>query len=460
VKLALGKIGIHRILLFAFWYLACFPGKLGYDYALLTRMVQSGESTAWWGASYFWIFKIFTFSGLQIYVLSLLGLSLLTYSLYLFIQSLPTTDKIRGRALTAIMATPLYGVFGVTISHDVFQASGILIISSILISVNCQSDENRIEESSRASVLLSAFCLLTTQTGIVIVALFCIYLFVKNSKKFAVVVLALSIGVYFFSNAGISTGQTSVSFVQSTLPRLMLIDLKCIVQHPEVKVSQDQWIVLEKYSTKANWLKQVSCSNPDILAAPLELGSLFNPQVLNVDSQLTKVFFSLVSQSPAIPVVSHIQRSRVALPPPFFQPPSNQIPWDVNIPLGVDTNVALQSGPGLLHTSIDEKSVEISVPLFKPLEVIAQSLTLLINQASWFWSWGGMWLWPITFFVLTRINKRNLLHLSIALLPTISLHLSLFLIGPSSLGRYVMSTILQGVIICLILISEKLERKT
>jgi hypothetical protein len=150
----------------------------------------------------------------------------------------------------------------------------------------------------------------------------------------------------------------------------------------------------------------------------------------------------------------------VALPPPFFQPPSNQIPWDVNIPLGVDTNVALQSGPGLLHTSIDEKSVEISVPLFKPLEVIAQSLTLLINQASWFWSWGGMWLWPITFFVLTRINKRNLLHLSIALLPTISLHLSLFLIGPSSLGRYVMSTILQGVIICLILISEKLERKT
>lgn len=457
MKLALGKIGIHRILLFAFWYLACFPGKLGYDYALLTRMVQSGESTAWWGASYFWIFKILTFSGSQIYVLSLLGLSLLTYSLYLFIQSLPTTDKIRGRALTAIMATPLYGVFGVSISHDVFQASGLIILSSILIHANCNSEGNKKKVGLRANVLLAAFCLLTTQTGIVIVALFCAYLFVKNSKKFAIVVLGFSFVVYFLSNSGISTGQTSVSFVQSTLPRLMLIDIKCIVQHPEVEVSQDQWAVLEEYAEKAQWLTKTNCSNPDDMAAPLEL-SLFESDGLSVDRQLTKVFFSLVSQSPAIPIVSHIQRSRVALPPPFFQPPSNQIPWDVNIPLGEGTNVALQSGPGLLHPSIDEKSVEISIPVLIPLEVIAQTLTLLINQASWFWSWGGMWLWPITLFILTRLKKRNLLNLCIALSPTLLLHLSLFIIGPSSLGRYVMSTILQGFIISFILVSERLER--
>jgi len=457
VKLALEKIGIHRILLFAFWYLACFPGKLGYDYALLTRMVQSGESTAWWGASYFWIFKILTFSGSQIYVLSLLGLSLLTYSLYLFIQSLPTTDKIRGRALTAIMATPLYGVFGVAISHDVFQASGLIILSSILIHANCNSEENKKKVGLRANVLLAAFCLLTTQTGIVIVALFCAYLFVKNSKRFAIVVLGFSFGVYFLSNSGIPTGQTSVSFVQSTLPRLMLIDLKCIVQHPEVEVSQDQWAVLEKYAEKAQWLTKTNCSNPDDMAAPLEL-SLFESDGLSVDRKLTKVFFALVSQSPAIPIVSHIQRSRVALPPPFFQPPSNQIPWDVNIPLGEGTNLALQSGPGLLHPSIDEKSVQISIPLFMPLEVLAQTLTLLINQASWFWSWGGMWLWPITLFILTRLKKRNLLNLCIALSPTILLHLSLFIIGPSSLGRYVMSTILQGFIISFILVSERLER--
>jgi len=426
VKLALGKIGIHRILLFAFWYLACFPGKLGYDYALLTRMVQSGESTAWWGASYFWIFKILTFSGSQIYVLSLLGLSLLTYSLYLFIQSLPTTDKIRGRALTAIMATPLYGVFGVSISHDVFQASGLIILSSILIHANCNSEGNKKKVGLRANVLLAAFCLLTTQTGIVIVALFCAYLFVKNSKKFALIVLGFSFVVYFLSNSGISTGQTSVSFVQSTLPRLMLIDIKCIVQHPEVEVSQDQWAVLEEYAEKAQWLTKTNCSNPDDMAAPLEL-SLFESDGLSVDRQLTKVFFSLVSQSPAIPIVSHIQRSRVALPPPFFQPPSNQ-------------------------------TVEISIPVLIPLEVIAQTLTLLINQASWFWSWGGMWLWPITLFILTRLKKRNLLNLCIALSPTLLLHLSLFIIGPSSLGRYVMSTILQGFIISFILVSERLER--
>jgi hypothetical protein len=355
------------------------------------------------------------------------------------------------------MATPLYGVFGVTISHDVFQASGLIILSSILIHAHCNLEEKKREVGLRANVLLAAVCLSTTQTGIVIVALFCAYLFVKNSKKFAIVVLGFSFAVYFLSNSGISTGQTSVSFVQSTLPRLMLIDIKCIVQHPEVEVSQDQWAVLEEYAEKAQWLTKTNCSNPDDMVAPLEL-SLFESDGLSVNRQLTKVFFSLVSQSPAIPIVSHIQRSRVALPPPFFQPPSNQIPWDVNIPLGEGTNVALQSGPGLLHPSIDEKSVEISIPMLMPLEVLAQTLTLLINQASWFWSWGGMWLWPITLFILTRLKKRNLLNLCIALSPTLLLHLSLFIIGPSSLGRYVMSTILQGFIISFVLVSERLER--
>ena len=455
MRLLLTKLGLVRIALFLFWYLACFPGKLGYDYSLLTRMVQNGESTAWWGASYFWIFKVLTFSGSQIYILSFLGLLLLTYSLYVFISCLPTTVKIRERVLTLIMATPLYGVFGVTVSHDIFQTSGLILLSSVMINFYCSDKEVLV--MSKKNMFIASFCLLTTQTGVFIILFFCLFLFLRNFLRFSLILIVFSLGIYFFSNAGIQTGQTSTAYIQSTIPRLMLIDIKCIVQHEDVEVDQSDWIVLERYATKAQWLTKTSCSNPDELAAPLDLG-LLKKQDLSLNRDLIRVFISLTSQSPAIPLVSHIQRSRVALPPPFFQPPTNQIPWDVSIPLGEGTNAALQSGPGLLHPSVDESSVDHNVKILIPLELIAQALTLLINQASWFWGWGGLWLWPLIYFVVTRLRELKISNLLFTLSPTLLLHLSLFLIGPSSLGRYVMSTILQGSILLVILINERLER--
>jgi hypothetical protein len=56
------------------------------------------------------------------------------------------------------------------------------------------------------------------------------------------------------------------------------------------------------------------------------------------------------------------------------------------------------------------------------------------------------------------LRELKISNLLFSLSPTLLLHLSLFLIGPSSLGRYVMSTILQGSILLVILINERLER--
>ena len=39
-----------------FWYLAFFPGRLGYDYSLAIRMIQEGESTDWWTSTFFLVF--------------------------------------------------------------------------------------------------------------------------------------------------------------------------------------------------------------------------------------------------------------------------------------------------------------------------------------------------------------------------------------------------------------------
>lgn len=448
------KLGTSQTLLFSFWFLACFPGKLGYDYALLTKMVQNEQSTAWWGSIYFWFFRWLTFGGAQIFLLALVGLLSLTIAIRFFIQSLPIQNDLKSKSLTFIMLTPLYGVFGMTVSHDVFQTSGMLILSAIvfrLISGIGINQKNLVLASVYASISL-----MTTQTGIVIVAVYCVFLFYRFAKLSSLLILFLSVIIYLASNIGIVNNQTTSSFVQSTLPRMMLIDIKCIVQHPEAEISERDWKTLERYAKKSQWLIPTNCSNPDDMAAPLKLDLLQTTQ-LRVDRDLFKTFLTLVAKHPAIPVISHIQRSRMALPPPFFQPPTNQIPWDVEIPLGFNTNVALQSGPGLLHPSVDESTVDIEFKYLMPFELIAQLLTLMINQASWFWGWGGLWLWPIVGFVVLQLRIRSVRGIALSLFPTLTLHLLLFCIGPSSLGRYVMSTILQGLILSYILVVEKVN---
>jgi hypothetical protein len=453
MRSVLKTVGLHRILLFSFWYFALFPGRLGFDYSLLARMVQTGEETAWWGANYYWIFRFLTFEGTTIFLLSLVGLVLLTFSLYFFIWSLPIKKVYQLRSMTFVMATPLYGFFGVTVSHDVFQTCGILLISALLLRLKFDSAFKFSKYISVLSILI--VCLLTVHTGIIIILYLLIVLFIHKERGLAVFAIMLTTLIYLFSNLTIQEPSKYSEFFSGTadsnkefLVRTMLIDLKCIVQHPMAIVTNEEWEVLESISSKENWLKQTTCSSPDAMAEPLMLEK--NDYVL--DKELIFTFFSVVSRSPALLFVSHIQRSSVALPPPFFLPPSNQIPWDPGIPLGTGTNVALQSGPEVLHPSIDEPTLAKKISYLAPLEAVAQTAALIINQASWFWGWGGLWLWAIYIFLTLRMRVNNFKDCVILTAPTIILHLSIFAIGPSSLPRYVMATVFQGIIFTYLLI--------
>ena len=141
---------------------------------------------------------------------------------------------------------------------------------------------------------------------------------------------------------------------------------------------------------------------------------------------------------------AHLQRSLGALPPPFFQGPENQVDRNIQNPVGLGTNTALQLGPEILHPSIDEPSVAHKISILKPLEVIAQALTFLINQASWFWGWGGLWFYPILIYYLYFLKIRRVRVLLLTLFPTILLHGSYVVVGPGPLGRYYLSTIIAG----------------
>ena len=437
------KFSFAFLAIIAFWYLSLFPGRLGYDYSLAIKMIQQGKSTDWWTSLFFWYLKISSFNGNSIFVPALLGLISLAFSLVFLISAFSQSLKVRMWAVIVISLTPLFGVFGVTVSHDVFQTAGIIILVGVELRF---IQKMYISNPELITVILIAFIfLLSVKTGPFFILFGLISLAIRKKVRIILITMPFIVILYFASSIGVST-----DFMKDTKYYPMIADLKCIAQHPEAEITSDEWKFLEQIAPKQIWVEELSCST---------VGSASNvinsPDFqLNLNGQFWRNYFGITSKNPAIFMMAHLQRSRGALPPPFFQGPENQVSYDINLPIGFGTNTALQSGPELLHPSIDEPSVDINIRILKPLEFFAQSPTFLVNQASWFWGWGGIWLIPIMYFWVKNFKNSKISTRLISLYPIYLLHLSLIILTPGALGRYYMSTILIGVTASIVILLE------
>jgi hypothetical protein len=147
----------------------------------------------------------------------------------------------------------------------------------------------------------------------------------------------------------------------------------------------------------------------------------------------------------------------MALPPPFFQGPENQVDRNIQNPVGLNTNIALQLGPSVLHPSIDDERFKIDNSALKILESFVLFFSFIINQASWFWGWGGLWLWPTFIYIILTLRIRSFRNLMVLTYPLVATHLILFLVSPIPAPRYVMSSILTGFVFTVMLLLKLLE---
>ena len=436
-----------------FWYLALFPGRLGFDSALAIRMIQDGKSTDWWSALFFWFLKLSTLGGKTIAIASLIQLAVLFFAILNFIRSLPINREAQNSTLLIIVATPLFGVFGLGVSHDVFQSAGILFLLSLEFKKffsNHQYFEYSRKEKIGFGVYL-VFCLSMSKVGLLILLVYAVILVIRRNFASALAIVISTVTLFAVSSVGISS-QASGYYLWP-----VFADLKCVAQHVEAEISVDEWTWLEEYAPKELWLTPISCSSMDQAVEALGFRSSIE---LAVDLDFVKKSASIIGKNPAIVFMAHVNRSRVALPPPFFPIPANQTNMDPNWIIGEGTNTALQSGPEVLHPSIDEPSMKVDKGLFELLEIVAQAPTLMINQASWFWGWGGLWLWPILFIFIAKLKPLKKRLILIANWPTMILHMALFAVAPTSLPRYVMSTILCGVIVSIGATVEYLQKRS
>jgi hypothetical protein len=234
-------------------------------------------------------------------------------------------------------------------------------------------------------------------------------------------------------------------------PVLVIVgDLKCVVQHPQAEITDQEWRVLKSLAPESEWMTPTKCSFIDDALRALPSLNLVR---VELDWILVETYLGITSRNTAIVALAHFQRASVALPPPFFSGPKNQVNLDPDIPIGLGTNTALQSNAEVLHPSIDEPSVAFKVPALKVLEIPAQGLVFIVNQASWFWGWGGLWLWPFIIYSLIYLKRQFKKSILPILSSTLLLHALLLILG-APLPRYVMATILIGNYLLLKMITD------
>jgi hypothetical protein len=206
------------------------------------------------------------------------------------------------------------------------------------------------------------------------------------------------------------------------------------------EITKSEWQTLISLAPVSEWLTPTKCSFIDDALRGLPSLDLDKTKL---DRNLIEAYLGIAGRNPAVVALAHFQRASVALPPPFFAGPKNMIDVDPALPIGLGTNTALQSEAGVLHPSIDEPSVAFKVSGLRVLEIPAQGLIFMVNQASWFWGWGGLWLWPILIYLLLYLKRNFGGSIFPILSSTFVLHGLLLILG-APLPRYVMATVIMG----------------
>lgn len=427
-----------------FYSIALFPGRVYRDSTSLLEQMRMGKSSDQWTALYFRYLQVTTINGRYLFLNAIIGLILLTLTFHWFMSSLNITKKTSHLVTLVIVGSPFIGVFGMTVGHDTTTTSGVLLLVGMLLRIKNLKDY----QLSFPIILLGIILCLTSFLGFTAVIGFAFAIGFFNRRKLSVLITVLAtvqiiFGSFIFNVSNASDNLTMTSF---------LGDIKCIAQHPDAKISKEQWVSIDKLAPESEWKTETSCWIAD--------NAYFALSEASRDPKATvKLWGQLASQNPQISMMAHIQRSSVALPPIFFSPPPNMIENDYAVPIGNGTADDLQKYSELFKTSVDDlPSRKFRIPFQSPFEYLALFITFIFNQHSSLWGWAGLWLVAILILGKKKFELK-MKDLLIVITPLISMHLAMALVSPAPNPRYLMATTIIGISLSLSLIYESFQYK-
>jgi hypothetical protein len=415
----------YDLIILGIYYIALFPGRPTYDLEIITDMMQIGESAATWSPLYFRLVQVLTLNGQFLGLVSFVGLFTLYFSFKFMLSCFSFSSGLERRVRAIVVTLPIFGFFGLTVNHDVFAVSGILLLTGLLI----QSPFNLSMRRDGFIILGSVFLCSMSWLGIASFLGFVCALFFRRHFAMAfasTMILTLSvIGSAIALN--VDAGPSN-----RWLP--ILGDLKCIAQDADSSITQSQWKDLSELASKEDWLAPASCVIADFAPDAAEQNIGASP----ADS--LKLWAELTLANQKVVAEAHLQRAAVALPPFFSSPPPNTYSSDYLLPVGSDVPANLFQFSEFLNTSRDVGRFESPPKFVKPLEIIFINAAFLFNRTSSFWGWGGLWI-TVAFF-LQLLLFRNLRFTSY--FPLLFSHLLLLVASPGPISRYVFGSILFG----------------
>ena len=428
IKSFLTRFWVESLFLFVY-YIALFPGRINPDAEKSIRLMLEGDSSSNWTAYYFRILQILTFNGKTIAIVSLVGLFLMTYSCFYFIHSLVKSKASASTTFRVMCIFPIMPIFALTVQHDVFAWSGLLILTADLFNRFSHDTSKNGEAGSIFLIFLAIFISFTSFTGIVGVLGYLSALVLKKLYKTFFT---------FFSFVVVVSILSSFLMVSPSEPGLKLIpmlgDLKCIAQDNDSEISPEEWIFLESLGSKTEWEAKSSCLYADdAIFAYWKAGEL---PVYHFVSNWAKI----CSSNPRICFMAHIQRASQALPPPFFMGQPNATESDYRIPIGENSKRSLQVfNEVIIDAPINGQFEKQQIPYTSNLESVVLLSAFVINQNSRIWGWGGLWL-SILFVYILFLSRRAL----IIMFPATAQLCLLFAASPLPDPRYVFGWILMG----------------
>jgi hypothetical protein len=429
---SLSKIAKLEILSFLIYFLGLFPGKVGSDADKAMELMRNGESTANWTEVYFWFLKLLTFNGSYLALASGFGYACFLFSVHYLVRSIwKSANSFSAVTYSVVIFSPLIGVYGMTLDHNLQSTTGCLILTALVLQLL------RKEELTSKTKILFFFALLLTSMsiiGIVTLAGFVLVLLITRQPLKLIASTGILATAIVLVGSSLPVTPRAVGFKYITA----LEDIRCLVSNENVKISESDLKILERFGPLSIWRDPVSCVIPDT-------GEFVRLKITPENENLIRgVWLRLFRDNPRYILVAHLQRSSVALPPGISGPQPNGYETDILLPLGANTPRWLHLWPGVIDDArFNAGDIQSQPQILKYLQYLIIFPSIVLNYNSHIWGWGGLWLLISGVILVRNWGRKGL----IILVPVVTAHLFLFLMIPTPDPRYTYFSITLGLLL-------------
>lgn len=420
-----------ELLSFAIYFVLQFPGRIGADANTAMALMRNGSSTSNWTELYFWFLKILTFNGHYIALVSFVGLALFIFSLHYLTNQLWNISSVKSPVIYYIfLLSPLVGVYGMTVDHNLQATTGNIFLVGLIIRLYNQKSFNK---TDFFIIVFAMFLSAMSFIGVAgLMGFFGSLLIMRFPLRKLLSLVLISVFLILGSTL-LPAAPRSLGFKYTPL----LMDIRCLVPNPNIEISSTDLEFLATLGPLDTWKDPVSC----IVAESSEFVRVsVTPEN---QTEIIKIWLRLIRDNPRYVLLAHVQRASVALPPGISVPQPNGYETNLVMPLGANTPRWLHTWDGVVDDSrYQTEKIQMQPAVLAYLQYAVIFPTILLNNFSWFWGWGGLWLLIGSVVAIRRWGLRGLQFL----MPIYMTHAFFFVMSPTPNPRYTYLAITTGLI--------------